>query len=346
MLTYLRLILIFFISGSSYGASVVKKISKSKVVKLDEGSAAGFDKGARVCVYSDSGKRAACGKVVKTAEDKSYVRISRKRSFRRVKVGMEARLYKKNRTSKQTDSTAKEHRNNIKFGYLFTAMSPTSYNNVLYNAPTNSTQSLDSLWKKDAAVSSSVIGAFGEGEFAVGQSYAVAIGLRYIINSATNAVSDYNISEPTKFVESTQSGSAIGFYTDFTFLDVSFTPSFFWRLSSGLDFEMSSVAYEAIQKDDSGSENSTIATYKSSITTASLRLGTNLNLLAIGPIGFVLGTNLLVPLAEFGKSSTADVTDPQTSQISVQGDTDLINAVDHKKSSFAAQVVLGTYLSF
>src|SRR5690606_11184165 len=98
-------------------------------------------------------------------------------------------------TQKSNDS----HRTNVKIGYLFTAVSPTTYNNVLYDAPDSTTQTgLDSLWKKDAAISSSIIGFYGEGEFAVGNTYAVAIGLRYVSNSATNAVSDYNLSVASK----------------------------------------------------------------------------------------------------------------------------------------------------
>jgi len=348
---YLRLILLIFITAPCFGASVTKKLNKRRIVKIDEGADSGFTKGVRVCFYTANGRRAACGKVVKSKETLSYVRISKTKFFKRIKTGFEARLYQKSSNTGATNEVAGggAHRNNVKIGYLFTAMSPTTYNNVLYDAPAStSATGLDSLWKKDIAVSGSLIGFYGEGEFAVGDTFAVAIGLRYVSNSATNAVSDYNLSVSSKFVESSQTGTALGFYSDFTFLDIAMTPSFFWRMSSGLDFDQSTVEFKADQKTDAG-ESTPIATYKSSITTASLRLGTNFNLLAIGPMGFILGANILVPLAEFGKSTTADVTDSQASQLSVGtegANDDLANIIDHKKGSVGAQIYLSTYLSF
>ena len=65
------------------------------------------------------------------------------------------------------------------------------------------------------------------------------------------------------------------------------------------------------------------------------------------PFGTSAGLTLMIPLAEFGKSSSASMEDTTEGARPVPEDEDTLSAaLDHKKSSFAAELSLGVVFGF
>ena len=238
LLTRLFLTLCFaiFLSSSVHAATVTAKSSKRRLVKIDEGAAAGFIKGAKVCIWNDAGKKVACGTVRRAKDNFAYLRVKSKKRLKRIKKGMEVKLYKapgsdptESIASKKNGGT--DHRYNVKLGYVFTALTPSTYNKLTYS-PVSGSTAQDSLWKSEGAASSSLFGFALDGEMGVGESMAVAFGLRYRLNRDFLAQSDYN-DVKTQYVDIKQTGSAIGLYSDFTFLDLDIGTTFFGALVQG-----------------------------------------------------------------------------------------------------------------
>lgn len=338
-------------------AQVTQVLKKRSAVRIDEGTSSGMARGNTICFFNQSGKKIACGKIRRANANSAIVGISKTR-IQRIRKGFEATVSggkkTKGSSGKQivTLDIGLDHRTNIKGGYIFSVLTPSKYNKLTYNAPKDQTEKVDSLWTQESTSSNSPIGFFAEGEFGIGERMALSIGLRYRYFRDFVPISDYNkeVTQRSRFAEVEQKASALGLYSDFTFLDIPFSPSFFFRMSSGLDIDQSSVEINASQKNDEGTENVNIASYKSSLTVLSLRLGMNLNFLIAGPLGVSFGINGLIPAAAFGKSASADVKDPQAdsnfSGGSKGASKDLIDAVGHDKSSFGAEIFFATYFAF
>ena len=80
----IALILLTFVTSEAQ-ATITKLLKKRRVVVIDDGD---VSKGDKVCFFNASGRKRACGKVVKVKEDKSYVKVKSKKRFRRLKKGM------------------------------------------------------------------------------------------------------------------------------------------------------------------------------------------------------------------------------------------------------------------
>ena len=354
-LLWLCCFIVFFASGA-YSATVTAVRTEKGIVKIDEGVAGGFKKGVKICFFNEDKKRLGCAKVAKSTPDYSLIRIKSKKLLARIKKGMTAELQNGAGVEASGEVTVAEgssdFRNNLKLGYLFTAITPTKFNKLTYKAPSSASASgLDSLWEAESVTSRSLFSVIAEGEFGIGASIALAIGLRYRMFGAYEATSDYN-TDPTlieKYVALEQESSSVGIYSDFNFLSIAFTPSFIWNLSSGIDIDMPSVDFKATQKSDAGSDSVDIASYKSSMTLLSLRLGTDLTYV-LSPIGLIIpGITLVVPLTSFGDKESATVNDPQAAMLSAGqegGKADLIKSVGHVKNSFALEVLLGASIIF
>lgn len=343
-----------FLTKLGAAATVTSINTAKKIIKIDEGVAGGFDKGAKVCFLNEANKKVGCARVGKSTPTHALIRIKSDKLLGKIQKGMAVELASGTAEVGTGEVTVAEStydaRHNFKLAYILTAMTPTKFNKLTYAAPTTASASgLGSLWKKDSVTSMSLFAVVAEGEFGIGESLSMAIGLRYRMFGAYEAVSDYN-TDPTlieKFVSIEQKSSAIGFYTDFGLLNVAFTPSFHWKLTSGLDIDMPSVDFKATQKNESGTESVSIATYKSSMTLASLRLGTAFTFV-ISPVGLIIpGLNVVVPLAVFGAKESAEVADPQESMLSSKnGEDDLKKSIAHTKNSVALEILLGTSIIF
>ena len=365
----LSLTAVFFVNQIALAAKVRAISKKRSMVKVNAGVNKGYFKGAKVCIYRKK-KKVACGKVIKVKPTSSFVKVSKKR-LKRIKKGMRVRLRSKARR-KATEmveegigkgkeamaqsSSGTDHRTNLKLNYFATILAPAVYEKITYAAPEIDTAtnqevtSVDTLWQwqSDSTASLSILGFGAESEFGIGKSMAISVGLRLRFYRDFISPADYNKTVPEQFVETEISAQAFGLYSDFTFLDIAMSESLFWRLSSGLDIDMSTVKLTATQKDDDSSDTTEIASTESKLTVLSLRLGTNFNFMVLEPIGIVFGTNLLIPITTFSASASTENNDPNaTSKLSGgDGQADLDAALDHRKAGFGAEVVLGAYFAF
>ena len=340
------------LSAPALGQKVVGKNKKRKVIRISGGKAKGFIKGARVCFFGKKGKKVACGKVVRAGGKASFAKVSPKR-FRRVRKGMTAKLQgaagqAEGALADATDSVtqgstsgAPSHLTNFKLGYIISFLSPATYEKLTYSPPAAdaSEGSVGSLWKADSTSSLSIFGFIAEGDFGIGDSMAASFGLRFRYYRDFIAQSDYSATEKNLYVETEQTASAMGFYTDFTFLNIGTSGTFF-QMSSGLDYDMSTVEFKATQKDDDGEDvQGEIASATSSLSVISLRLGMDVGMTIFDPIGILGGINLLVPVAEMGASFSGKINDTNETLLSGSGDEDLETALDHKKASFGAEFI-------
>lgn len=354
-------------------AAKVKAINKKKgLIKIDEGKLNGFIKKAKVCVFNKKGKKIACGRVRKANKKSAYVKISKKR-IKRVKKGYDVRLKTPKIPTIAGEDAAiiaaiSDHRTNIKLAWLVSVLTPAVYNKLTYLPPYEKNESdvytiqssADSIWKNEDSSSLSILGFVLESEFSVGDSAAMSVGLRYRAYRPFVAQADYipKTENLDQFIETEQEATAIGFYADYTYLDIALGDAIFWRNAVGLDIDMSTQTFKATHKvapedgkDPSGEELGEIAKATTKLTIASLRLGTNFNWMVFEPVGAILGLNLLVPLATFAESYSGEVSDPHvvSNEVlgsGVDGKDDLKEAINHTKASFGAEVILGAYFAF
>jgi len=77
-------------------AAEVTKINQLKgQVFINEGKDTGFVFSAKVCFFSSSNKEMICGKVLRTTNSYSIIKIKDRRKTKRIKVGSEAILYQR-----------------------------------------------------------------------------------------------------------------------------------------------------------------------------------------------------------------------------------------------------------
>lgn len=357
------------ISSGAWGATITAISKKKALIKIDEGTSAGFNKAVKACIYDEADKKLACGKVTKAKAKIAFIKVSKKvlkklakGNIVKVATGADAKGGKgeEDGTNPTQDSSGiVPHRTNFHVAAVPGFVAPASYNKLTYKPPFDADgtkqDSFNTLWQSEGASSMSLFGVQIAGEFAIGQSNSISVGLRYATYREFVAQADYDTSDLEQYVETTETATAIGLFTDFTYYEIPFTNSFFWRNSVGLDIDMSTVTFKATHKsqdgDDEGSDTATplgdIFTATSKLTVVSLRLGTNLNWTVFEPIGIVVGPQILIPITTFGANFSAKVTDPHATENSAyDGETDLKEALGHKKASFGVQMLLAAYVAF
>ena len=262
---FLLFITATFISTATYAATVQKIIKKKRVVVIDTGKNDGANKGDRYCFYNTKNKRVACGKIVKANRTKSYVRVSKKR-LRRIKSGYEARpreaaIAKSNMANFKSGPGAptKGRGHNVKLVYSLGLLPQTRYDLAGYSPETFVTRSI--VWEKcqnigegncDEPTPLSVLGGGGEFEYALSPSMSVAVGARFkIIETLSIDTSRFpNNQNPNEFVRSEVTGTGIGGWVDFYFLNINLFKNAGIKIGGGLDLELASVEATGFLMDD------------------------------------------------------------------------------------------------
>jgi len=333
--------------GETAAAQKVVRVMKERgVVALDVGTSAGFDRGAKVCIEARGNRVAACGDIVRAQANRSFVRIPQ--NIERIRRGMTAKLQEGSAKSTGTASTGGAHRRNIKGYYIFSAMTPASFNKLTYKAP-EAAGEVDSLWQVSEAASNSLIGFGGEIEFPITNSLSLALGGRYRFYRGAVIEANYDLinRNDALFVEIEQAGSAMGLWIDTYFYDLKFTDSVMLRFSTGLDIDMSEVTFKAERKNDNDAADIvTVAESTSSLGLASLRLGSHFVFL-LGPVGLSTSLNAVVPLMAFSDSFSASGDDPNASNLAGGKElaADLQEQLAHQKA-MGLEILVGASLSF
>ena len=330
MLTLSFLLLINFSNSTNLKAASVTDLKKKrKIVVIDEGSANGFEKGLKVCFFRNMDKpKAACGRVVKVAKKKSFIRTHRR--FSKVKRGYYAQI-KQGTNSKATetrlnsinegsiatnDSYSKDLSklnpkeatenfkvHNYKLGFLFlpniAGETPATYNLLKYNGALQ--QEGGSLWtnkgKYSSIASDSIVNSFGlEVEFI---DLQLSIGGRYKSFNNYEISSDYSLVDVNLHVNSSSSASAVGLYFVY-----GFSLSNHLSLSFGLDIDRTTVSLDAYRYDDLSSEKHNILSAKANNSILSARMQSQYEQY-YDPIGFHIGANFILPITSISSSCAA-----------------------------------------
>ncbi len=256
------------VSSPSFGASVTKISTSRGLVLIDEGSGQGISYRDKICIYSDSGSKVACGLVVNAKEDSSFVVISQAR-VRKVRKGMRAdpegssENYSQGQDSgdyeQQESSGSKAASGGFgsglrgKLNYVLSVIpqtrtsGPVPYDPVAMNRPPK--LPADAVGDPNWGVPTNIgligkmrlIGVGGEIDFGVTKSIRAAVGLRYKLGGYPNTFDGESIEMANTISE--LSGSSIGGYLDAYLINRPVGPV---NLSAGVgvDFEMNSVTFK------------------------------------------------------------------------------------------------------
>lgn len=356
-----------FSSGIFAQEATVKSVNKKKrSVIIDQGTVSGFAKKTKVCIYNDSDKVVHCTAISKAKKNSAFFLVKSAKILAKIKPDMLVRiqgpapLVASDRTSASYKEggvrTPKDAgRSSVTFGYVLTPIAPSTYSKLAYLPPfvetpgTNGSttykkaDSVDTMWENTGKNSLSVLGLGFEFEYGLSKDFAVTSGLRYRISKTFQSTTDYNMVDPNQYLELTQKGSATGLYFDFQFLNLELTPTIFLRASSGLDYDMATTTFTVNHLVEKGAPTPSLGQiYKASskLSTLSLRLGSSINLMFLDQFGLHAGFNLLVPIMASGGTPSLDISDPYATSVA-NPEEDFKQALDHKKSSFGAEVFLG-----
>ncbi len=303
------LLLTALIAGVSEAATVKSIKAPKRIIILNEGTKTGFLKKKKVCFYDAEGKMIACGRVRAAKAKLSSVLIKKEEDVAKITVGMEAKIAiddKKDVKITIDDSAPVAVEEEYVAPYYlglfgaFSAKDTASYKNLVYEAPLG--QDVGSLWAADSDVKAVGLGA----EIGIGiKSFTLALGARARTYSPKRVASDYadrdSNNEFEEYVETVGKGSSSGFWLDFYYLRFDWGVASF-NLGNGLEMDKSIVKFTTEQLSDDNDDKRLLYKGKSTLDAMSLR--TNLLLdFKFGPVGFKMGTIIILPLTQKQKVS-------------------------------------------
>jgi hypothetical protein len=350
--------------------SVKSKKKDSVIVEMDEGEA--VEKGASVCFFTDAEKKIACGVATKVKGLKAMVKITSKKAFKKIVEGTVAKPGEaaaeeggsetaaaegeegatkpakgaKGKAGKMAKdaSAAKKSPFRVWAGYTPGIATPAAYNKVQYEA----TGAPDTAWKSEGTVSQALFGFGLQLGIPVG-SYSFNPGFRYRTYRPSLIDTDLTSGTLVPYVTTEQSATAMAMFFDFQFMRIPFGQTFAMNLTSGLDYDMSTVTLKStIKKEDGATSGDPFAKATSKLNVVSLRAGAGFDLMFLKSFGAFFNLNLLVPLVELGKSFSGGFEgDPaQAPKLSTDPSDDMKAAIGHKKNSLGIDVVVGAVLAF
>ena len=346
------------LGSSSLSAASIKALSKAKsLVQIDEGSDSGLKKGTEVCFGDKKTKTNPCGTVTGLKKNTAVVKLSNESDFGKLKKGMQANYEASSVKIADEGATnsgplAGAHRRNIELMQITTLMHAFTANKLGYSAPPAAASgTTSSLWNATGTPDYSIIGFGLKGEFPIGKKFSVSVGGRMAMIRGFSSIDSYYNTGTTavspEYVETSQTFSSMGLWSDFFFLDLALGSKFILRAGAGLDLDMSTVAFSATQKDERAAQatQGEFAKAESSLKTVSLRIPLAAHLF-LKPIGLSLSPVVAVPLMA-SASSTASSTDTNSSRLNgANAADDLKTSLGHKKNSFAFMLQAGAYWAF
>lgn len=340
----LLLSLLFFFSQIAHAGTVLrvsKKKSRVTINEIEDGD--GIEKGARICIYKENGKKAACGKIRRIKNEKAYMKISKKR-IRRIKTGMNVRSPDSpapDGSSQGSDTNMASGASSMRFAGFWAGsiITPYSFQKLTYAVP--ETSNPDTIWNQEGAIKQQLFGLGLSAGFSVGPGMLIT-GFRYRASDDIAIDSDYSATNRDIYSTIKESASSTGIFFDYAYLTMPMG-IFTTDLTAGLDIDMSSVKVNATVINESGdSDDQDLAIAESKLTLASLRLGVNFDAMFLDSFGMNFGLNILVPLAAASSAFSGEVTDSQASGSDSDAlGEDLKTQLAHQKSSFGAEIVVG-----
>ena len=356
------ILLVFFVSGEAPGA-IIKLLKKRKTAVIDDTD---VSKGDKVCFYSASDRKRACGRVVKVKEDKSYVKIKSKKRFRRLKKGM---THEVSTGGGSSGGGGMQGDHSFTFRLLYTPgfMSRSKFNYLDSNEDKKfSSEDGHFLPFEEAAIESGDSGQSkmarmlpwgsggAEGEIFITPTISIAMGGRFtLINVSPRVTYDFLTENSKEFMMSDYRGHEVNFWLDFFPLHVA---DLGLRLGVGGEFTMSNltISTNLMQDKGTGAEPEILKADffkgKSAANIMSVRLSARKDF-SMGAYGFGLGgTAIISPLALSSKFTLDGEPDNKLLDQYPKDDAkermvaDIENALEHTNNIFS--LVLGLSLYF
>jgi len=349
MLNRLVCVLAFLtFTTNAYSAEVIKINEKTQAIFINEGESTGFTKGSKVCFF-DGEKKVSCGKVMKAVKKKAIAKVP-KTKFSIIHTGFTVTLLDSQQpVSKPMESAASEgseHKVSIALNVHLMPLTPATYNNIDFLAPTTGSST---LWESSSTTQSILVPPGFGLEVELLRTGLVA-GFRFGLYPSASQPNQYDSTQTNLSLTSDITATEIGAYIDYIYLRR-------WSLNFGLgiDFDMTKVTFSGTETDENdGSVNTEVYSATSSLNVISLRLPVTYKY-SFGHFGIAGTLALLLPLYAMGP--TASVTTPTTptslrlaepnyTSIVSDQDADLKDSLAHKKASFAVDFALGIFYQF
>ncbi len=333
----------------------MKEVTSNKSqVTIDPGDET-YKKGDELCIFTSKNKKVDCGTVTTVKSSSVVIKLPSKKNIKKIKKGMIVNPGTETEDATETTTGAnsskiattpvtRKERFSLWMGWSPVLSSPSTFNSVGYYA-TPSGSPITKLWEADEPVNTTLIGATLQAGFPFG-SMAVIPGFRYRMFIPSRVDTDYTFKVLNPYVSSLTTANAIGLFTDLRYVNIPMGSMFGFFGTGGLDIEMSSLSFKSKKKDDTGATQETpIASAKSSVTVVSLRTGGGFNLVPFKPFGASLGINLILPVAEFGKKFSGNIEQNETQGLQDPGGN-LKAAIGHQKNKFGLDAQLSILLAF
>lgn len=362
------------LADGQIGAEVVYVSDKSYAI-INVGSLSGLKRGDQVCFHDDSGNKSGCGSVRAVRKRLSGVKVDAS-TLKQLRLGTEVRSaniknpdapppsqaeikrladaldQEKGKTKPNKTARSKPAKNTkappsaglayragsgLEIGLVTAPLLPFRFNVPVYDLK-NEIQGTGALWRTDTEVKSDPANIEVALVWTPAEPWALVLGGRVRAGGRYSFDDDYVRDDPEVFIRGKTSYDSRG-----GFLLARFSHELWQGLglapSLGLDVDRSTVAYQATRVDVAS--ESEVVRYASTLLLISARVGMQLYY-AVGTFALGLSADALVPLA--GKPSFAAPQENLKSDLSQEqkdrAGSDLKNTIDHKKSSYGAQVGL------
>jgi len=352
-------LLVFFGGGEAQG-TITKLLKKRKIAVIDDGD---VSKGDKVCFYSASDRKRACGRVVKVKEDKSYVKITSKKRFRRLKKGMAHEVS----TGSSGSGGGMQAEHSFTFRLLYTPgfMARAKFNYLDSNKKNGGPDGPFLPFKEedietgDSSQSKMARmfpwgGGGAEAEVFITPTLSIAMGGRYtLVNVSPRVTYDFLEANSRVFMRSDYSGHELNFWLDFFPLHVA---DLGLRLGAGGEFTMSSLSLSTdLMEDEEGETTapkeieSGLFAGKSAANIMSVRLSARKDF-PMGAFGFGLGVTAIISPVALSSKFTLEG-DPKSRLLNESEYNkekmieDIENAIAHTNNIFSLVLGLSLYFS-
>jgi hypothetical protein len=336
ILATVALVLVAWGATATAHAQSIIRVGDYDYVVIDAGSANGLKIGSRVCFHDGDDHEIACGTVRSIRAHHAGVAIETD-DKEKLTVGLRAK------SSGMTPNAALESSGPraLSLSYVAAPLLPFTYGIPAYSIDSE-IAGTGALYKRDAKVTSSRVG------FELGYRHPLSakLGLRFAMRYhglPTDQLSvDYDRFDPAIFANGETSASAFELESAASIISP-LGKSVAVMGHGGLALMRSVVTYEA--KREGGGGSAGIASYESTLLSASLALGGGLRWSPTTSLALDVMAEGLLP---FAGSASDDAKVTEKSGITTE-DTlrrDLRKAVDHKRASFGLLTALGLTLLF
>lgn len=362
--------------GVATAATIIHLGKKKPYAIIDAGRADGLEVGDKVCFLNAESTQVACGTIRRLQHRLSGVKV--KPSTKKLLMdGMRvdsAKLKLKAKANdlatmaskeeiaaavaeeeaieeldgldeedqpSQTSQPAPQHLT-LEAGYLYTPILPFQYHVAAYDLGAEIARQ-GPIWHQDRKITSATAGVELAVHIPVDQDLSLVPRLFVHLLPADNLTVDYDASDPRIDAAGKTSATSYGASGDVAYV--------LWSMGGlamsgtlGLDIDQSKVTYDAARQ----GTNPTlpVASLQSSLTTLSLRLGVGTSY-TIGRV--IIGGNALLLVPFLGQPSVQELDQSlkpgvAAAQTAAAKD-DLRAAVNHKRSSFGAELMLSAALT-